>query len=204
MDIKINCHSSICVNGEIWFDPFRVDSGSDAKLIFVTHSHWDHFSVEDIKKILTSRTKIVCPKSMQSDIDGVFENEIIFVEPEQSYEVDGVKFETFCSYNMNKQFHPKENNWVGYNVLVGDKKVAVVGDTDNTPELNKLETDVLLVPIGGTYTMSVQEAAELVNHIKPKVVIPTHYGEIVGEKSFGKEFQKLIDKDIVCELKIQL
>ena len=75
MDIKINCHSSICVNGEIWFDPFRVDSGSDAKLIFVTHSHWDHFSVEDIKKILSRQTIIICPKSMQSDIDGVFDKD---------------------------------------------------------------------------------------------------------------------------------
>lgn len=202
MDIKINCHSSICVNGEIWFDPFRVDSGSDAKLIFVTHSHWDHFSVEDIKKILSRQTIIICPKSMQSDIDGVFENKIVFVEPEKQYIVDGIKFDTFCSYNMNKHFHPKENNWVGYNVFIDGEWVAVVGDSDATPELNELKTDILLVPIGGTYTMTMQEAADLTNKIKPKKVIPTHYGEIVGEKSLGKEFEKLIDKDIVCELKI--
>jgi L-ascorbate metabolism protein UlaG (beta-lactamase superfamily) len=190
------------VNGEIWFDPFRVDSGSDAKLIFVTHSHWDHFSVEDIKKILSRQTIIICPKSMQSDIDGVFENKIVFVEPEKQYRVDGIKFDTFCSYNMNKHFHPKENNWVGYNVFVDGEWVAVVGDSDATPELNELKTDILLVPIGGTYTMTMQEAADLTNKIKPKKVIPTHYGEIVGEKSLGKEFEKLIDKDIVCELKI--
>jgi len=202
MDIKINCHSSICVNNEIWFDPFRVDSGSDAKLIFVTHSHWDHFSVEDIKKILSKQTIIVCPKSMQSDIDGLFENKIVFIEPEKQYEVEGIKFETFSSYNMNKQFHPKENNWVGYNVFVNGEWVAVVGDSDATPELNGLKTDVLLVPIGGTYTMTVWEASQLTNNIKPKKVIPTHYGEIVGEKSLGKEFEKLINKDIVCELKI--
>jgi len=202
MDIKINCHSSICVNNEIWFDPFRVDSGSDAKLIFVTHSHWDHFSVEDIKKILSKQTIIVCPKSMQSDIDGLFENKIVFIEPEKQYEVEWIKFETFSSYNMNKQFHPKENNWVGYNVFVNGEWVAVVGDSDATPELNGLKTDVLLVPIGGTYTMTVWEASQLTNNIKPKKVIPTHYGEIVGEKSLGKEFEKLINKDIVCELKI--
>ena len=182
MDIKINCHSSICVNDEIWFDPFRVDSGNDAKLIFVTHSHWDHFSVEDIKKILSKQTIIVCPKSMQSDIDGVFENKIVFVEPEKQYEVEGIKFETFSSYNMNKQFHPKKNNWVGYNVFVSGEWVAVVGDSDATPELNELKTDVLLVPIGGTYTMTAWEASQLTNKIKPKKVIPTHYGGIVGEK----------------------
>ena len=75
-------------------------------------------------------------------------------------------------------------------------------DSDATPELNGLKTDVLLVPIGGTYTMTVWEASQLTNNIKPKKVIPTHYGEIVGEKSLGKEFEKLINKDIVCELKI--
>ena len=77
-----------------------------------------------------------------------------------------------------------------------------VGDSDNTPELNKIKTDFLLVPIGGTYTMTIEEAARLANNIKPKKVIPTHYGEIVGEKDFGEKFEKLIDGDIVCELLI--
>ena len=202
MDIKINCHSSICVNDEIWFDPFRVSGDIKAKYVFVTHSHWDHFSVDDIKKILTEETKIICPKSMEKDIQGLFENEIVFVEPEKSYRLDDLEFETFYSYNINKHFHPKENNWVGYILKTNKEAVAVVGDSDNTPELNKIETDILLVPIGGTYTMNVEEAARLANNIKPKKVIPTHYGEIVGEKGFGKEFEKLIDSEIECELLI--
>lgn len=202
MDIKINCHSSICVNDEIWFDPFRVSGEVKAKYIFITHSHWDHFSVEDIKKLLVKETKIICPKSMEKNIQGLLENEIIFVEPEKNYKLDNLEFETFYSYNINKHFHPKENNWIGYILKTNNKKIAVVGDSDNTPELNKIETDVLLVPIGGTYTMNIEEAVELVNNIKPKKVIPTHYGEIVGEKDFGKEFEKLIDGDIVCELLI--
>lgn len=202
MDIKINCHSSICVNGEIWFDPFRVDSELNAKYIFVTHSHYDHFSVEDIKKILVEETTIICPKSMEKDIQGLFENKIIFVEPEKSYNLDNLEFETFYSYNINKQFHPKENNWVGYNLKTNNEIIAIIGDSDNTPELNKIKTDILLVPIGGTYTMTIEEAARLANNIKPKKVIPTHYGEIVGEKDFGEKFEKLIDGDIVCELLI--
>ena len=202
MDIKINCHSSICVNNEIWFDPFRVSGNEKAKYIFVTHSHWDHFSVEDIKRLLVKETKIIYPKSMEKEVQGLFENEVIFVEPEKSYKLDDFEFETFCSYNISKNFHSKENNWVGYNLKTNNKTVSVVGDSDNTPELNKIKTDILLVPIGGTYTMNIEEAAKLTNNIKPKKVIPTHYGEIVGEKGFGKEFEKLIDKNIVCELLI--
>lgn len=201
MDIKINCHSSICVNDEIWFDPFRV-TGGKAKYIFITHSHWDHFSVEDIKKILVKETKIICPISMKNDIEGLFENEIVFVEPEKQYKIDDLKAETIVAYNMDKQFHPKKNGWVGYNVEINGEKVMVVGDSDNTPELNNVEIDILLVPIGGTYTMNVHEAAELTNSIKPKKVIPTHYGEIVGEKGLGKEFELLVDDSIACEILI--
>jgi len=201
MDIKINCHSSICVNGDIWFDPFRVEGGK-AKYVFVTHSHWDHFSIEDIKKILTSETKIICPVSMKGDIEDLFDCEIIYVEPEKRYQIDDLMVDVVSSYNITKQFHPKVNGWVGYNVTIDGEKVMVVGDSDNTPELNQVKTDVLLVPIGGTYTMTLSEAAELANNIKPKKVIPTHYGEIVGEKDFGKEFEKLIDKDIICEVLI--
>lgn len=201
MDIKINCHSSICVNGDIWFDPFRVEGGK-AKYVFVTHSHWDHFSIEDIKKILTSETKIICPVSMKGDIEDLFDSEIIYVEPEKRYQIDDLVVDVISSYNITKQFHPKVNGWVGYNVTIDGEKVMVVGDSDNTPELNQVKTDVLLVPIGGTYTMTLSEAAELANNIKPKKVIPTHYGEIVGEKDFGKEFEKLIDKDIICEVLI--
>ena len=201
MDIKINCHSSICVNDEIWFDPFRVDSGK-AKYIFVTHSHWDHFSVDDIKKLLIKETKIVCPLSMKREVQNLFENEIVFVGPEKSYQIDDLMVDVISSYNITKQFHPKANGWVGYNVTIDGEKVLVVGDSDNTSELNQVKTDVLLVPIGGTYTMTIEEAAELANSIKPKKVIPTHYGEIVGEKDFGKEFEKLIDGEIECELLI--
>ncbi|MBR3885641.1 MAG: MBL fold metallo-hydrolase [Clostridia bacterium] len=202
MNIKINCHSSICVNDEIWFDPFRISDKGKAKYIFITHSHFDHFSVDDIKKLLTNETKIICPLSMKYDVENLFDNEVVFVEPERVYKLDNLEFETFHSYNINKQFHPKSNNWIGYNLKTNNEKIAVIGDSDNTPELNKIKTDILLVPIGGTYTMTVQEAANLTNNIKPKKVIPTHYGEIVGEKSFGKDFEKMIDKDIVCELLI--
>jgi L-ascorbate metabolism protein UlaG (beta-lactamase superfamily) len=139
---------------------------------------------------------------MRDDIENLFKNEVFYVEPNQKFSIDNFEFETFCSYNINKPFHPKSNNWVGYNLIINGTKITVVGDSDNTPELNEIETDILLVPIGGTYTMTLSEAAELANNIKPKKVIPTHYGEIVGDKDMGKEFKKLIDKNIVCEVLI--
>lgn len=202
MEIKVNYQNSILINNEIYVDPLKVDGKIKAKYIFITHPHWDHFSVDDIKKVLTSTTKFICPKSMKKDIENLFDNPIIYVEPNQFYNVDNIEFKTCHSYNLDKQFHPKENSWVGYNLKIADERVAIVGDSDNTPELKEIKTDILLVPIGGHYTMTLQEAAELTNIINPKKVIPTHYGDIVGNKNMGKEFQTFLNKNIMCELQI--
>lgn len=201
MKITINKHSSICINDEIFFDPLHIEQCGKAKYIFLTHSHWDHFSVEDINKIITKNTVLICPKSMK-ELMTQFSNDCVLVEPEKYYKLDDSEFETFRAYNINKPYHPKENDWVGYNLRIENKNVAIVGDSDNTPELQKLKTDVLLIPIGGTYTMNVEEAVELTNIICPEKVIPTHYGEIVGNKEMGKEFAKLISKNIDCKILI--
>ncbi len=202
MDIKVNCQNSILINKEIYIDPLRVDGKVKAKYIFITHPHWDHFSKEDISKVLLSSTKIICPKSMKEEIEGVFENEIIYVQPEQKYVIDDIGVETFCAYNINKPFHPKQNAWVGYILTIDNERVAIVGDSDVTPELLNIKTDILLLPVGGHYTMDVREAAELVNTICPKRVIPTHYGDIVGNDNMGKEFKSLVNKDIDCEVQL--
>lgn len=202
MKIEVNYHSSILINDEIYVDPLKVDGSVKVKYIFITHSHWDHFSLDDIRKVVTEKTKIICPKSMKGDVENMLKNDIIYVEPNNVYSFGDICFETFPSYNIDKPFHPKANLWVGYNINIGNSTVAVVGDSDNTPELRKIKTDILLVPVGGHYTMTVQEAAELTNTIKPKKVIPTHYGEIVGDKNMGRAFQDLINKDIICEVQL--
>lgn len=191
VDIKINSHSSILINNEIYIDPFNIMEKGVAKYIFLTHSHFDHFSPDDIQKIITDNTVIVCPSSMESDVECLM-NKKVFVEPNQVYDLDDLSFETVASYNINKKFHPKESNFVGYIIDISGKKVAIVGDSDNTDELRNIKTDILLIPIGGTYTMNVEEAASATLSIKPKLVIPTHYGSIVGDLSLGKDFETLI------------
>lgn len=202
MDIKVNCQNSILINNQIYIDPLRVDGKVKARYIFITHPHWDHFSVEDIKKVATSSTKIICPKSMEGEIEDVFENEIIYVQPEQKYVIDDIGVETFCAYNVNKTFHPKQNGWVGYVLTIDNERIMIVGDSDVTPELRNIKADILLLPIGGHYTMDLVEAAELTNTICPKRVIPTHYGDIVGNDNMGKQFKSLISKDIDCEVQL--
>lgn len=203
MKLKINCHSSICINDEIYFDPFRLpDSPNKAKIIFITHTHYDHLSEEDIAKIATDETIFVATKDATC-LSNFPHKGIIYVSPNEKFTVAGIAVSTFASYNTNKDFHKKEYGWVGYKITLSGETIIVVGDSDATEELKSQKCDTLIIPIGGTYTMTAEEASEVTNTIKPKTVIPSHYAEIVGEKTLARRFKKLVSEGINVKILIK-
>ena len=182
--VEVLCHSSIKINKglTIYFDPFKIDREyHDADVIFITHSHYDHYSEEDINRVKKEDTHIVAPIDLLDNLltIGFTKESITLVNSNESYTVKDITFKTIPAYNTNKKFHPKPNNWVGYLVTIDNITYYIAGDTDITEENRKVSCDIAFVPIGGTYTMDYKEAAELINEIKPKIAIPTHYGEIV-------------------------
>ena len=200
-NIEVLYHSSIRINKEktIYIDPFKIDRNyNDADIIFITHDHYDHYSEEDIDKVINENTVIVIPEELLTKVlkKGINKNAIITVEPNQKYMVQGIKFETVPAYNINKTFHPKENDWVGYVIEINGIKYYIAGDTDITEENKKVKCDVAFVPVGGTYTMDFKEAAQLVNQIQPKVAVPIHYGSVVGTKQDAEEFIKLLHTNV--------
>ena len=200
-NIEVLYHSSIRINKEktIYIDPFKIDRNyNDADIIFITHDHYDHYSEEDIDKVINENTVIVIPEELLTKVlkKGINKNAIITVKPNQKYMVQGIKFETVAAYNTNKTFHPKENGWVGYVIEINEIKYYIAGDTDITEENKKVKCDVAFVPVGGTYTMDFKEAAQLVNEIQPKVAVPIHYGSVVGTKQDAEEFIKLLHTNI--------
>ena len=206
-NIEVLCHSSIRINKEkvIYIDPFKINKNyNDADIIFITHDHYDHYSEEDIDKVIKEDTTIVIPKDLLKKLlkKGINKNAIIVAEPNKEYETQGINFNTIPAYNINKKFHPKENNWLGYIITINNVKYYVAGDTDITNENKKVKCDIAFVPIGGTYTMNYKEAAKLINEIKPKFVVPIHYGKIVGTKQDALNFEKLLNEDIKCKIMI--
>lgn len=201
-NIEVLCHSSIKLikNKTIYFDPFKINNNyNDADFIFITHDHYDHYSEEDIKKVIKPDTIIVAPESILNKLLKYNHNieNIITVKPNEKYIIDSkINIETIPAYNINKQFHPKENNWVGYIIEIEGIRYYIAGDTDSTTENNLVKCDVAFLPVGGTYTMDFNEASKLANKIKPKIVIPIHYGDIVGTKQDAINFIKLLNKDI--------
>ena len=187
---------------DIYFDPYLEDSEThSARAIFITHSHYDHFSKEDIAKVKNEDTILSIPKDcLVGALDQFDKNHILVVEPNQDYVVGDLRFHTVPMYNINKGYHPKENNWVGYLLDYNDITYYIVGDSDETPELVGTKCDVLFIPIGGTYTMDVEEAVSATKLINPKVAIPTHYETVVGTKEDALKFQKELEGIIPCKI----
>lgn len=199
-NIKWFGHASFTITdassgNRIYFiDPYELPQSLNDKadLIFITHAHHDHLSLGDIDHILKAETIVVAtPDSLaQLRIPDAQKFEVI---PNNEYEVKGTKFETVPAYNTHPEkqnFHPKSNNWVGYILFVNNQKIYHAGDTDFIPEMRNLASkklDIAMLPMGGTYTMDVDEAIEAANAIKAKITIPMHYRRLLKEKSSDVE-----------------
>jgi|YelNatPaOPRAMG01_1025707.scaffolds.fasta_scaffold50015_2 L-ascorbate metabolism protein UlaG (beta-lactamase superfamily) len=182
-------------NGKtIYIDPFNIKEGEKANIIFVTHEHYDHCSLKDIKKISTSETIVVAPESCKTQLSGM---KTKFVKPGDKIVVDGIEVEAVPAYNVNKfrapgeVFHPKEEEKVGYIITFGGVKIYHAGDTDLIQEMKNIQVDIALLPVSGTYVMTAEEAAEATKMIKTEIAIPMHYGAIVGTEKDAEKFKKL-------------
>ena len=193
-------------NVTIMVDPFKMAKQEKADLILISHNHFDHLSVGDIKNISTKDTSIVAAKECIEMIKGFDFKEKIGISPGEEKTVKGIKIKSIPAYNITKinpdtkkPFHPKEDNKVGFLFELDGTTIYHAGDTDLIPEMSDLKPDIALLPVSGTYVMTAQEAAKAVEKIKPKIAIPMHYGVIVGSEKDAHEFKQLVKS---CEVQI--
>lgn len=181
----------------IYFDPVAIaGEPKDADLIFVTHLHGDHFSIADLKKLMKQDTLLIAPADVvQQATNEGFKNMTI-VEPGKVYQEKGYQFETVASYNIDKNFHPKDNKWLGYILYFNGFSYYIAGDTDLIPEMKNIHVDVAFLPMGGKYTMNVAEAVEAANIIKPKIAVPIHFADVVGTWEDAEKFVAMLHKDV--------
>ena len=174
----------------VYIDPWGTSPDDPpADVILITHAHHDHLQPTEIARLSTPGTKLVAPADVAAGLAG----DVTAVAPGERHEVGGVRFETVPAYNVAEErldMHPKANAWVGYVLELDGHTYYHAGDTDALPELEALETDVAMVPIGGTYTMDWEEAADFVKAMTPKVAVPMHYGFVVCSPSHATRFAK--------------
>ena len=188
-NIKVNTQSSIKIilDKTLYFDPYKIDNEiHDADYIFITHEHYDHFDIKSIYNVKNDNTIIFAPKSMEDSINKLNFKDYIYLKPNEKLNINDYIIRTIPAYNIEKNYHPRFNNWLGYIITYKNITYYIAGDTDKTKESENIKCDIAFIPIGGTYTMDVLEALKLIKIIKPKIVIPIHYGSIVGNKEDGQ------------------
>lgn len=209
--IRVNEQNSIRIEGTqvLYFDPFHIVNGMhDADVIFITHDHYDHYDPESILTIMKDTTIFVMPMNMKKKFLSemkVPESCCKFYHPGTVHELGNLWIETIPAYNKLKPFHAKSAGWQGYVVKMDDVRYYIAGDTDVIDPIKSVKCDVALIPIGGTYTMDKKHAADYILNLKPKAVIPTHYGSVVGSPVDGSDFKdyiEIVDKKIQVELKL--
>jgi L-ascorbate metabolism protein UlaG (beta-lactamase superfamily) len=179
-------------NLNVYIDPWGVTDPQPADVVFITHAHFDHFNVDDLKKVVKRETIVVAPRNVAQELTGTIQP----VAPGDSLEVAGIKVRAVPAYNVVEsrlEAHPKANNWVGYVLELGDSTYYHAGDTDHAPELDDVKADVAFLPIGGTFTMTAREAGQLAKVIQPQLAVPMHYGYVVGSPKDAETFRAEAD-----------
>jgi len=185
----------------IYIDPLAIGDTNKADYIFITHAHLDHFSLKDIKKIAKPETLIICPKKVAKKLNK-YDYNLKLVKPGDLIDLDfNLKVEAVDAFNLHNAFlwlkaHPKSKQNVGYVFNIDTVRIYHTGDTDYIPEMENIrDIDLALVPIGGdNLTMNAEDAARLINQIKPQIAVPMHYE--IEKSSNVDRFMNFIDKSI--------
>jgi len=187
--IKWLGHASIRIEAQkiIYIDPWKIRGGPKADLILISHTHHDHLSPADIRKIRKEDTVIVAAVDAAAQLSG----DVRALNPGDKVTVQGITIEAVPAYNIGKPYHPKANHWIGFILTVEGKTIYYGGDTDFIPEMKEIKADIWILPVGGTYTMTAKEAAAVINMIRPEAAIPIHYGDIVGARKDAETFNQL-------------
>ncbi|HUT16321.1 MAG TPA: MBL fold metallo-hydrolase [Anaerolineae bacterium] len=176
--------------GVIYIDPWRLKDPEPADLILITHEHHDHFSADDVEKTRDADTAFVVTAAVAAQLQG----DVRTVKAGDTVEVKGVAIEVVPAYNLRKHFHPQSAGGIGFILIVRGRRVYHAGDTDAIPEMADIQADVVLLPVGGKYTMDASEAARVANAIKPKMAVPMHWGAgVIGTRADAERFCALCE-----------
>jgi len=177
---------------EVHVDPLGVDEDSKANFVLLTHPHYDNFSEDDIARVRDSGTVIIAPASMKKLLDDADH----FMRPGDMLQLDGFDVLAIPAHNVDKKFHTPDHGWLGYVFTLDDTTYYHAGDTDFLPAMFGIRCDVAFLPVGGHYTMGIEDAARAGEACGAEVVIPIHWGEKHGTEEDVEQLKELFSRDV--------
>lgn len=168
-----------------------------ADFIFITHFHKDHLQPEALSEIRKSNTIIMAPEKCSNRVQGDFQ----VTKPGDKFKISDIEVKVVDAYNIpesssTRKFHHKGDG-VGYLITIDGHIIYHAGDTDLIPEMQKLGVvEVALLPIGGIFTMNVDEAVEAALTINPRIIIPMHIRDADPE-NFKVKVEKKSDTKVI-------
>lgn len=190
-------HSGFVYQGDsatVYIDPFRVPEDhpvdDPADLLLITHCHYDHCSPEDIERIVTPDTVILCPEDCTAQLRGIPGRRKL-VQVGSEFDVAGVRVRALPAYTRKSRLHGRGQGWVGYLIEDDGVRWYHAGDTDYIPEMKEIRADVACLPVSGGTVMTAVEAAAAAKGMSPGIAVPMHYGTIMGSDRDAELFRKL-------------
>lgn len=177
---------------EIHIDPIAVDEDSKADFVLLTHPHYDNFSEDDIARVRGSSTVIIAPASMKKLLDEADH----LMRPGDMLQLDGFDVLAVPAHNLEKKFHTPEHGWLGYVFTIGDTTYYHAGDTDFVPAMFGIRCDIAFLPIGGHYTMGVEDAARAGEACGAEIIIPIHWGDPHGTEDDIERLKSLFSREV--------
>ncbi len=185
--IRFFAHASLAIEycgHTVYTDP--VLSSADyaalpkADVILVSHSHYDHLDLEAIAAVATPDTVILCDHTSAEQLTG---RKVQALRPGNTADpCDWLHVEAVAAYNTStdrQQFHPREREDCGYIITLGGTRIYIAGDGENTPEMKaQRDIDIAFLPVNQPYTMTVDQAIDAVQAIRPAIFYPYHYGQV--------------------------
>jgi L-ascorbate metabolism protein UlaG (beta-lactamase superfamily) len=190
MEIKYFGHSCFLIkskNASIVIDPYEEKTGLGklklkADIAISTHDHFDHNCFSAISQDIRDPFKITGPGE---------------------YEINGIIIEGIASYHDKEKGEKRGKNTI-YTVLAEGVRICHLGDLGHLLSDNQLdkvgEVDILMIPVGGKFTIDATEAGKVINQIEPKIVIPMHYKlegtsvDVVSVDEFLKQESMNVEK----------
>jgi L-ascorbate metabolism protein UlaG (beta-lactamase superfamily) len=185
-------HGSFLIQGPpfIYIDPWRVVRNAFLPdVILISHDHYDHCSVADVSKLRGSETIVISNERVAEQIDG-----ITVLRPWQSITIDDISIKAIPAYSPDGTQHPIEQGGLGYVISINYYDIYYAGDTKIIPDMQRIHPDIAILPIDNDDTLNIEEAAKVVEILRPRWVIPSNWGAI-GEGTSqidALQFKKLV------------